>query len=467
MGAGARIPSFLLSNIRRLISPSGRTKSAFLKDLAESSNALLVGVTETWLHSGIFDSEVTHNFAGYSLFRSDREGRDGGGVALYLREDLIGDVLTTFDNGVCELLVVNIPKLDHIVAVIYRPPDTKCAEFTNMLNKLDEALSGLPAPTPTITLMGDLNLPQSVVKWVRSEDGHLMPVVSNHREGEMAEGKQDRLQAQRLVDFTVKHSLIQQVDQATHGVEILDLIFTNDHELVSSVKVEAWDIFTDHRVVTATVTYQNNNETEEEKQENHLLGTGLRYSKLDFNKAPWEEIQDELNTVDWGHMEDLAGVDPTAALAWLQEKLLSILERLVPARRKVRRKSGPQMNHQRRILWRKLAKVKGKIKSSSSVQKLAKLLRDRWELERQLADDYTVKNSQEEDKAVFNMKTNSKAFYAFARSRQKTRSKVGPFMDPDTGELNLNRDFSAKCLSEQYSSVFSQPRPDWDIYNLS
>ena len=46
-------PTFLLVNIARLITPSGRTKSGFLKDQAEINNSLFVGVTETWLNDGV------------------------------------------------------------------------------------------------------------------------------------------------------------------------------------------------------------------------------------------------------------------------------------------------------------------------------------------------------------------------------------------------------------------------------
>ena len=57
---------------------------------------------------------VSHGFPGYSLYRSDRAGaRQGGGVALYLREDLTGDILATYaethplrGSSVCEMLVV-------------------------------------------------------------------------------------------------------------------------------------------------------------------------------------------------------------------------------------------------------------------------------------------------------------------------------------------------------------------------
>ena len=74
-------PGFLgLSNIQILITPSGKTKSKFLSDQAELKNSLVEAVTETWLHSAIFDAEVTHDFPGYSLFRCDRDGRQGVGL---------------------------------------------------------------------------------------------------------------------------------------------------------------------------------------------------------------------------------------------------------------------------------------------------------------------------------------------------------------------------------------------------
>ena len=61
------------------------------------------------------------------------------------------------------------------------------------------------------------------------------------------------------------------------------------------------------------------------------------------------------------------------------------------------------------------------------------------------------------------MKENVKIFFDYAKSRMKTKSKVGPFLDPESGELNLNPDYTAQCLSDQYSSVFTQPRPEWSI----
>ena len=368
-------PTLLLVNINRLITPSGRTKSGFLADQAELKSALFVAVTETWLNDGVFDSEVCHNFPGFSFFRSDRIGREGGGVALYLKDTLTGEVLGTFDNKVCQFLTVKIHQLDTVVTVFYRPPDTRMAEFTEALQKLDKILSDLPTPTPIMAVMGDFNFTRQTVTWSRGDEGHLVPIVSSHRDGETVGGKQDRLQAQRLVEFSVKHNLIQQVDVVTHGVETLDLVLSNDDDLVSEVTAEEYSQFTDHRLLTGSLSYKSLEE-EEEQEEEYLLGVGKRFSKLDFYKAPWPEIQEELAKIDWESVKTASSDDPTLGLNIFNEKILEVLEKHVPERKKGKKKRR-QMCRQRRSMWRRLSKIKKKIKSTENIHKLSKLVQER------------------------------------------------------------------------------------------
>ena len=108
-------------------------------------------------------------------------------------------------------------------------------------------------------------------------------------------------------------------------------------------------------------------------------------------------------------------------------------------------------------------KVKCRLKSATSIHKLTKLLQDKQDLEQQLFDDYSATNTMEEDKAVLNIKSNPKAFFSFAKTRQKTRSKIGPFVDPSTGAPNPHPEFAASELSKQYSSVFVPPRDEWKV----
>ena len=102
---------------------------------------LFLGITETWCHSGVLDAELLHNFPGYSVLRQDRIGHEGGGVCLFLHDDLTGEVLGTFDNSVCSMLVCRIHQLNTIVCVTFRPPNSKFIEFSNMVNRINDVYS--------------------------------------------------------------------------------------------------------------------------------------------------------------------------------------------------------------------------------------------------------------------------------------------------------------------------------------
>ena len=311
--------------------------------------------------------------------------------------------------------------------------------------------------------MGEFNFQDKNLTWTRSDDGLLVPLVHTHRECDSGDGFQVRNQAAKLCELALKHNLIQQVDQITHGKEILDLIFSNNEDLASSVSVEDWPCFTDHSIVTAVVSYKL--EKEKESEDSHLLESGRRLKKLNFTKAPWTEIQVELRKLDWTPTVELAKDSPIAAHNWFMEHLLPLLENLVPVKGPKRRGRN-RMERRRNLLWRKLSKIQRRIQSSSSLSKLTKLVQDKWDLEVQLKSEYATLNRKDEEKALLNMKENPKSFFGFAKARQKTRSRIGPFLDPSNGQPNPDPDFAASILSDQYKSVFVQPRPEWLVDNV-
>ena len=61
------------------------------------------------------------------------------------------------------------------------------------------------------------------------------------------------------------------------------------------------------------------------------------------------------------------------------------------------------------------------------------------------------------------MKENSKAFFSYAKSKQKTKAKVGPFLDPTTGKINQEPMNTAEVLRKQYDSVFRPTQPQWSV----
>ena len=68
------------------------------------------------------------------LYRSDREGRKHGGCALYVRNDLTSQLVSTHSNRSCDTLIVKIKSLNLIVIVNYRPPDAKESEFKEQID---------------------------------------------------------------------------------------------------------------------------------------------------------------------------------------------------------------------------------------------------------------------------------------------------------------------------------------------
>ena len=60
-----------------------------------------------------------------------------------------------------------------------------------------------------------------------------------------------------------------------------------------------------------------------------------------------------------------------------------------------------------------------------------------------------------EKRLAKNIKNDSKSFFAYIRSKQRTKDKVGPLRNPD-GALVIDDQDGADLLNKYFSSVFSQ-----------
>ena len=208
--------------------------------------------------------------------------------------------------------------------------------------------------------MGDLNFQDQHLSWKSTEDGLLFPVVHGHRQADAQVGVQVRQQAAKLCDLMLKHNMIQQVSQATRGREILDLIFVNNEDLVSSVEIESWPTFTDHSIVTASVSYKL--EEVHNPDETHLLDSGRRLKRLNFNKANWQDIKAKLKNTDWAPMKELAKESPIAAHSWFIDTIIPILEEFVP-QKGIKGSKWRSKEFKKRKSWlRKLGKIHKKNK---------------------------------------------------------------------------------------------------------
>ena len=293
---------------------------------------MFIGLSETWL-SNQKDAELA--ITGYRLFRADRhrirkskKGRDSGGVALYIRNDIADtcEQILHSSDGVIEILTVYSRKENIIICVVYRQPDdsvhghsSKSKEFIATLTKLKESILSIELPTPDIILGGDFNLPHTT--WPECSPKMGCP-------------KEERVMIDFLHNFKEELLLTQHVMYPTHkDGNTLDLVFTNNSQLIHNYNcTEILLSISHHKIIEISTTYKTTfnyqNKKEQEKKFNSVF-ENLNFFSEDIN---WDELNKYLLDYDWH--TDFRGKST-------EETLYSVIQDVsseyVPRRKQVKR----------------------------------------------------------------------------------------------------------------------------------
>ena len=164
----------------------------------------------------------------------------------------------------------------------------------------------------------------------------------------------------------------QYVDRITHGKEILDLLFSNDPNLVHSLYTEPFPAFTDHLLVTLRVNYELDKPPERASE--FILDSARRISCLNFHEASWQIIREELSQQNWSKMKDIAKINPTVAHSYMLSILIPVLERNIPLKKSTSDKKRSKWARKRNLLWRKLRKLNNQLSEACSTKKIVELL---------------------------------------------------------------------------------------------
>ena len=121
-------PSFHIANIQNLTTKrfDGESgpfvkqidKIKFLQDQCVEEKPYFLGFAETCLKNWVKEAEIK---IGYSYESSNRINRDGGGVIIYVRNDLTYQTLISTSDEMCSMVSIHINELNLIVFMIYRP----------------------------------------------------------------------------------------------------------------------------------------------------------------------------------------------------------------------------------------------------------------------------------------------------------------------------------------------------------
>ena len=159
--------SGLLLNIQSL-NPSARSscywKIPYLTEMeigkrAKNNCIPFIALTETWLKPYVQDAQL--HIDNYNILRCDRATRVGGGVMMYIHQDLPITRTESHDSDYCQLLLCTSDPSKLIFCLLYRPPNATSASFKACLDRTADYINGYDGYD--VCLLGDFNVPN--INW--------------------------------------------------------------------------------------------------------------------------------------------------------------------------------------------------------------------------------------------------------------------------------------------------------------
>ena len=384
-----------------------------LKELrlyAEDKKLDIIGIAESWLNDNVADNEIAiDNFTVYRKDRAVVKDGKGGGVILYVKNTLLSTECVDLNNLCNESIwckIITDNNIETFVGVVYKSPNASRNEVNSILSMLRSVAN------THILVMGDFNYPG--IDW---------DMLTSDSLGE------------EFLDLVQDNFWTQHVLTPTRGLNVLDLILTSEEGMIDNVTVNEHLSNSDHNILLFNLVLKTTTHTSKQ-------------IKYNFNRGDYTGMNNLLKSVDWN--KEFANCDPDNMWEKFNEIVLSAIDKFVPIRSNKKFKHPRWMTKKARKARKRKAKMWKRFKAS-------KTYNDEVEYKKSL----NIATS-EYKKAVYNFETNlakdvkqnPKAFYAYGRSKSKTKDKVCPLKD-DQGNIAVNDADICKVLNTYFSSVFT------------
>ena len=353
----------------------------------------IIGITESWANNDITYAEL--GLEGYVMFRKDRIGRRGGGVLLYIKETIPAYEVQLQEEADCNEAIWCKLDTGHTtvtIGVVYRCPNitkpllpiltspSSNSSFQKIHNAISEVSKG------DCIIMGDFN--HGNIKW-------------------------DTLQSTGLEDLSflclVQDNFLN-VLEPTRAARILDIVLSSQKEFVDNVVIQEPLGSSDHNQLHFNIKIKSDK-------------TKVKKCRRDFRKGNYKEIRKSLAHIDWNDKMK----NKTATECWniLRGEIDSAIDSFLPMKRQGKRSKKKHLSKEafRKIrhkqnMWR-VYKHTGKDQDYVVYKEALN------------AATNEVRKSKPncELKLAQNLKSDSKSFYAYVRSKQNVRDKVGSLED--------------------------------------
>ena len=229
--------------------------------------------------------------------------------------------------------------------------------------------------------------------------------------------------------------LTQHVLEPTRATRVLDIVLSSQKELVDNVNIKEPLGSSDHNQMHFNINIKSDR-------------TKVKQWR-DFGKGNYKEIRKSLARIDWNDKMK----NKTATECWniLREELDSAIDSYVPMKMQGKRSKKKHLSKEafRKIrhkqnMWR-VYKHTGK---DTDYEVYKEALNAATNEVRKSKRNFKHKLAQ-------NIKSDSKSFYAYVRSKQNVRDKVGP-LEVNFGNIVTQGFLMAEELNMHFSSVFTR-----------
>ena len=212
------------------------------------------------------------------------------------------------------------------------------------------------------------------------------------------------------------------MNKPTRGSNLLDVILTNDRDLLLQCDTIENVNYSDHKLVRITLTVDTSGEVKQTSNLEYPSKIPL-YNWRQGDQDQWEEYTSLLDSKDWiSETKDLDLNEKIEYLNDIMEEAVSRVFETKDRRRPEKRIIPPSV---RKLQTRKL-KLSKSIQKTRCPVRIQDLRKEYMEVEDKLKISYERFRYKKELEVIGNLKDNPSAFYKFARTKAIVQSSVGP-----------------------------------------
>ena len=413
----------------------------FKASLVFHNHPHIVFVTETWFSEA---SNSLMKLDKYTLFSRERKDRSGGGVAIYVRNDLNATEASTKaltrNDAEHVWCVIKLKHESILVGCIYRPPQTTQAVNRVLNNAISAAKATvLKGKHSCILLAGDFNHP--FLEW-SDQGGNASSRTTDSNRQDLA-----------FLDTIESCFLSQFVLEPTYKENTLDLVMTDDHKRMQDVKILAPLGSTVQNQLHATITWKF-------ILEDRLEAQSTRH-KPNFKKANFIELNKHFDNLDWRTIHNNNDSVDENYSRWL-EQYQNATNIHVPQIRINTGLTGLDLEIKNNPEVRKAIKLKHSTFAKARASPKTQLLKSNYKAAAKSVKKLVFKVRCEfEQKIANNCKSNPKQLYNYINSQKKCKDQIR--MLKENGLDLVNGQDIANCLNKAFHSVFNSVPRDNDL----